>query len=81
MGYLFNKAYWHKGYATEAATACKEYAFKTLGADSVCSIIRDTNIPSQQVAIRNKMTMIDTWKKVYKGINMPHLLYRVDTEK
>lgn len=33
IGYLFQKAYWHKGYAAEAATACKEYAFEVLHAD------------------------------------------------
>ncbi|MDE6712507.1 MAG: GNAT family N-acetyltransferase [Lachnospiraceae bacterium] len=60
IGYLFNRSYWHKGYATEAAKACKKYAFEILGADEVCSIIRNTNTASQNVAIRNGMTMSDT---------------------
>lgn len=51
IGYLFNRLYWHKGYATEAAKACKKYAFETLKADEVCSIIRDTNVASQNVAV------------------------------
>lgn len=42
IGYLFERKYWHNGYATEAAIACKRYAFETLGASEVCSIIRDT---------------------------------------
>ena len=45
VGYLLNKKYWHMGYATEAAKACKMYAFETLDTSEVCSIIRDTNIP------------------------------------
>lgn len=35
IGYIFQKAYWHKGYATEAAIACREYAFDKLNADEV----------------------------------------------
>lgn len=72
IGYLFERAYWHQGYATEAARACKRYAFKTLGATEVCSIIRDTNIASQHVAIRNGMTKIDRSIKHHKGVDMPH---------
>lgn len=75
IGYLFNKAYWHKGFATEAAKACKKYAFETLGAEEVCSLIRDTNIPSQNVALRNGMTKVDSGIKHFKGIEMLHWRY------
>ena len=75
VGYLFERAYWHKGYATEAAKACKKYAFEILKADEVCSIIRDTNIASQKVAIRNGMIVKDSWVKHYRGIDMPHDRY------
>lgn len=75
IGYLFNRAYWHHGYAIEAAKACKEYAFEILKVDEVCSIIRDTNIASQKVAIRNGMIKKETWTKHYRGIDMPHYRY------
>lgn len=77
IGYLFNRSYWHKGYATEAAKACKKYAFEVLKANEVCSIIRDTNTASQNVAVRNGMTATDSWIKHYRGINMPHYRYVV----
>ncbi len=77
IGYLFERVQWHKGYATEAAKACKTYAFETLGAEEVCSIIRDTNRASQNVAIRNGMAVEDSWIKHYRGVDMPHLRYVV----
>lgn len=77
IGYLFERSYWHRGYATEAAKTCKKYAFETLNATEVCSIIRDTNFASQNVAIRNGMTRVDAWIKHYKGVNMPHDRYVV----
>ena len=81
VGYLFNKKYWHKGYATEAAKACKKYAFEILNANEVCSIIRDTNIPSQKVAERNGMKIADNWVKHYRGEDMPHYLYSIKREE
>ena len=72
IGYLFQRSYWHKGYAIEAARACKKYAFEILHADEVCSIIRDTNLASQKVAVRNGMAVTDCWTKHYRGVDMPH---------
>ena len=77
VGYLFQKAYWHKGYATEAAKACKKYAFNVLKAEEVFSIIRDSNIASQGVAERNGMVRSGEFVKHYRGIDMPHYVYSV----
>lgn len=77
IGYLLNRVYWRQGYATEAAEACKKYAFEMLDADEVCSIIRDTNLPSQQVALRLGMTKTDAWVKHYRGVDMPHYRYLI----
>ena len=75
IGYLFQRKFWHNGYATEASAACKKYAFEVLKAGEVCSIIRDTNLPSQRVAERNGMTKTDEWTKHYRGVDMPHFRF------
>ena len=75
---MFQKAYWHKGYATEAAIACKEYAFKVLNARNVYSIIRDTHIASQKVAERNGMKFIDKDTKNFRYVDMDFFLYGVE---
>lgn len=75
IGYLFNKEYWHKGYAVEAAVGCKKYAFEVLNADRVYSIIRESNIPSQNVAIKNDMIKVSEYVKHYYGMDMLHYVY------
>ena len=77
VGYLFQKSVWGHGYATEAAIACREYAFRELDADEVFSIIRDSNTASQNVAKRNGMIIAGTFIKHYRGIDMPHYLFSV----
>lgn len=75
IGYLFRKAYWHQGYATEAATAWRDYAFEQLAAEEVFAIIRQSNIPSQNVAKRLGLSPVDHFVKHYRGVDMPHILF------
>lgn len=77
VGYHLRRDCWHHGYATEAAIACKRYAFDKLDAEEVYSIIRDNNLPSQRVAERNGMKVTGKFIKHYYGINMPHLVYSI----
>lgn len=78
VGYLFNRAYWGLGYATEAASASRDYAFRELGVDRVFSQVRDTNLASMNVAIRMGMTVRGRFVKHYRGVDMPHLAFALD---
>ena len=77
VGYLFNREYWHRGYAAEAAIACREYAFGVLGVPEVFSIIRSDNYPSQRTARRNGMSVRGETVKHYYGMDMPHIVFSV----
>ncbi|HEU5223554.1 MAG TPA: GNAT family N-acetyltransferase [Candidatus Lumbricidophila sp.] len=77
VGYLFRRDVWGNGYATEAAAACRDYAFTSLGADRVWAQVRDTNIASMNVAIRLGMTVRGRFIKEYRGVTMPHLAFAV----
>lgn len=73
IGYLILRKHWNKGYATEAAIACRDYAFNSLDLTRVISLIRPVNKPSIRVAEKNGMIVdceID-----YKGYR--HLVYSV----
>lgn len=77
VGYLFQRAHWHRGLATEAARACRDYAFDQVGVEKVYSIIRDTNVASQRVARRNGMAPEGSFVKRYRGVDMPHLVFSI----
>ena len=50
LGYDFRSDYWNQGYATEAAIAVRDYAFRHLQLPRLISLIRVGNLPSQRVA-------------------------------
>ena len=58
LGYDFRSAYWNQGYATEAATAVRDYAFQTLGLPQIVSLIRVGNQASRRVAEKIGMRLL-----------------------
>jgi len=52
VGYLIHRQYWCRGFATEAALACRDYAFDALNRRRVIALIRPENVPSRSVAAK-----------------------------
>ena len=81
LGYILDDACWHKGYATEAAARCLEYAFSCLDLDSVCCSIRPENEASVRVTERLGMERYGSHTVLYNGKDMPHVIYRISKEE
>ena len=64
IGYSLLPQYWNKGFASEAAIKCLDYAFDRQFSPSLISIISVTNVPSARVAVKNGMTLSKT--TIYK---------------
>ena len=77
IGFLLAFDYWHHGYDNEVATALKEYDLNILRYKHLNSIIRDNNIVSQNVALRNGMKPFGTKTVFYRGATMPQIVYRL----
>jgi len=67
IGYHINKKYVNKGYATEAATACRNYAFEVLKLKEIYSYMKYTNIASIKVAENVGMKLINELKDDKNG--------------
>ncbi|MGO9457124.1 MAG: GNAT family N-acetyltransferase [Acidimicrobiales bacterium] len=52
VGWRLARAYWGRGYATEAGAASLRYGFDELGFDEVVSFTAEVNLPSQAVMVR-----------------------------
>ena len=55
LGWHVRRDLWGRGYATEAARHCIEYAFSRLGAERVIALVRPENRSSCRVAEKNGM--------------------------
>ena len=50
IGYIIHRPFWRRGLATEAAAACRDYAFEKLGKQRLVVLVRPENVVSQTVA-------------------------------
>ncbi|NTU80951.1 MAG: GNAT family N-acetyltransferase [Chloroflexales bacterium] len=67
IGYHVRRDQWGHGYASEAARACRDYAFATLAAPEICSVIDPLNGASRRVAERVHQDMrLFHWEKTGK---------------
>jgi len=57
IAYSLLPEFWNKGYAIEAAHKCKLFGFENKFAQSLISIISESNLPSQKVATKNGMVI------------------------
>ena len=63
LGYDFRSDFWHQGYATEAALAVRDYAFKILKLPLLISLIRVGNRASSRVAEKIGMTLAEEFTR------------------
>jgi ribosomal-protein-alanine N-acetyltransferase len=77
VGYHLNKAYWHRGLATEAALACRDHAFTAVGVDRLIALIRPENEPSWRLARRLGMSV---WRRTDRA-GVPHDVYAMTRDE
>jgi RimJ/RimL family protein N-acetyltransferase len=79
VAYLLLPEYWGSGYATEAARACRDWAFANLRPDRVVSFIDVRNLPSIGVAERNGMTRLKRLEQ--NRLGRPIYVYAISRER
>lgn len=57
IAWRLDSCFWHQGYATEAASAALDFAFKTLSAPAVYAFTTQANLPS--IALMQRLGMQD----------------------
>ncbi|MDH5598405.1 MAG: GNAT family N-acetyltransferase [Cyclobacteriaceae bacterium] len=74
LGYRLKKQYWGKGYATESAIACLEYAFNQLQLNKVYAMADYRNKGSNNILKKSGMSFIETFE--YEGVK--HHWYKIE---
>ncbi len=75
IGYMIDRQFWRRGFASEAALAVRGYAFTECKLLRVVSLIRPENIPSQGVARKLGMTVVGSCEQE----RLEHLIFAVES--
>lgn len=78
IGYHIARAHQRKGYAAEAAGACKRWAFTAHGFPALYSYCKCTNLPSQRTALKNGMRFVEEYAD---PVNIFTRVYRITREE
>ena len=78
VGWLVARRWWNQGFATEAATACRDYGFDVLGMDRLISMIRPENVPSRRVA--EKIGMSVEKELIWGNGDFLHIVYALSKD-
>lgn len=81
IGYHIRNGYCGKGFATEAAKACIDFAFGTAGFDAVYSYMKEDNIPSRRVAEKSGMAFVRCFQKNIDGHTVREALYTKEKQR
>jgi len=76
IGYSIIPRFWNKGYATEAAIKCRNYAFENNYSETLISIVHVNNVRSERVAL--KIGMLKTKQTEFR--KMPVNIYRISKQ-
>jgi ribosomal-protein-alanine N-acetyltransferase len=76
VGYMIDRQFWRRGFATEAATAVRDWAFAERKHPRVISLIRPENTPSQGVARKLGMSVSS---RVADFGGCEHLVFAVES--
>ena len=76
IGYRLIKAYWGRGYATEAALTLVDYAFRIIGTDAVYAMTECGNAASDKVLLKSGFRL--TGQFVLDGVE--HNWYEIHKE-
>ena len=82
IGWRLRKEFWNRGYATEAAQACLDFAFQQAGLSEVYSFTSLLNIPSQKVMQKLGMEFVKEFDNEKVPVDSPlyrHVLYRIES--
>ena len=74
LGYTLGRAWWGRGYATEAAAACRDLAFGRLALETVTAIADPANAASARVLEKIGMHLVG--RRIAYG--RAHLVYRLE---
>ncbi len=81
IGYHIAKAHQRKGYAKEAARACRDWTFQNTPFDILYSYMKMTNVPSAATAMANGMRKVDEFMDEENETTVVYAITREEWEQ